>query len=168
MQTIDRIRDEIAKRGVSVLKVSNETGISAYKIYKWLGGKAKPKHEDTVILEKWLRNKLEKVPRETDAAVTEQAIATTTQDAEIIKGVSYEELNRKYLALLEKVAKADLSDVKEKLEEIGIGIEQNRKLLQVLVGEDPNEADVPGLSDKKQDTKTYKKSIRDVKGKPRI
>lgn len=62
MQLIDQIRKELKDKGVSVLKLSNETGISAYKIYKWLDGKATPKHEDSKKLEQWLRNELEDVP----------------------------------------------------------------------------------------------------------
>jgi hypothetical protein len=44
------------------LKMSNETGISAYKIYKWLDGKGKPKHEDAVKIGKWLGPNVEVVP----------------------------------------------------------------------------------------------------------
>jgi hypothetical protein len=42
--------------------MSNEVGISAYKIYKWLDGKGKPKHEDVVKIGKWLGINVEVVP----------------------------------------------------------------------------------------------------------
>lgn len=73
MQIIDRIAGEISKKKISVLKLSNETGISAYKIYKWLDKKGSPKHEDSIKLEKWLKNDLEIVPHETaaDAIITQ-------------------------------------------------------------------------------------------------
>lgn len=66
MQLIDQIKKELKGRGVSVLKFSNETGISAYKVYKWFDGKGSPKHDDVVKLEKWLRKELEVVPRGTE------------------------------------------------------------------------------------------------------
>lgn len=42
--------------------MSNQTGISAYKIYKWLDGKGNPKHEDAKKLELWLNSNMEEVP----------------------------------------------------------------------------------------------------------
>lgn len=48
--------------GVSVLILSKETGISPYKIYKWLDSKGKPKYEDTQVLEKWVSGTQELVP----------------------------------------------------------------------------------------------------------
>lgn len=43
--------------------MSKETGISAYKIYKWLDGKGNPKHEDAQKLEEWLSPNLEESPQ---------------------------------------------------------------------------------------------------------
>lgn len=62
MQLVDQIRGKLQKESVSVLKMSNETGISAYKIYKWLDGKGNPKADDAVIIKKWLSGNLDKVP----------------------------------------------------------------------------------------------------------
>lgn len=62
MQLVEQIRWKLEKEGSSVLKMSNVTGISAYKIYKWLGGKGNPKADDTAIIKKWLTGNLEKVP----------------------------------------------------------------------------------------------------------
>lgn len=61
MQIVDQIRDKLEKESVSVLKMSNETGISAYKIYKWLDGKGNPKADDALIIKKWLSGNLDKV-----------------------------------------------------------------------------------------------------------
>lgn len=77
MQIIDRIAEKISKDNMSVLKLSNETGISAYKIYKWLGKKGNPKHDDSVKLEQWLSGNLEKVQSEPDTE------AKTDRDATI-------------------------------------------------------------------------------------
>jgi transcriptional regulator with XRE-family HTH domain len=62
LQIVDQIREKLQSKGLSVLKMSNQTGISAYKIYKWLDGKGKPKHEDVVKIGKWLGNNIEEVP----------------------------------------------------------------------------------------------------------
>jgi hypothetical protein len=61
MQLLERIQKELQTQNKSVLKLSNETGISAYKIYKWFDNKGSPKHEDSKKLEDWLRS-LEKDP----------------------------------------------------------------------------------------------------------
>lgn len=61
MQLIEQIRRKLKENEISVLKLSNETGISAYKIYKWLDGKGSPKTEDSKLLEQWLRNSGEEV-----------------------------------------------------------------------------------------------------------
>lgn len=63
------------------------------------------------------------------------------------------------------VKQGDLDDLREKLLEIEAVVQQNQRLLTMLAGEDPNEADIPGLSNKKQDTKTYKKDSHRGKGK---
>jgi transcriptional regulator with XRE-family HTH domain len=55
MQLVDHLSTVLKENGVSVLKFSNETGISAYKIYKWFDGKGNPKHEDVKKVEEWLR-----------------------------------------------------------------------------------------------------------------
>lgn len=59
------IIDEIRAKGVSVLKISKETGIPANRMYKWYEGKGSPKHEDVLILRKWLGQKVEEVPHGT-------------------------------------------------------------------------------------------------------
>lgn len=46
---------------MSVLTMSKETGIPAYRIYKWIDGKGKPKADDTSTLEEWLSDNLDKV-----------------------------------------------------------------------------------------------------------
>lgn len=56
MQLVDQLSTFLKEKGVSVLKFSNETGISAYKIYKWIDGKGNPKHEDVNKIEEWLRS----------------------------------------------------------------------------------------------------------------
>jgi transcriptional regulator with XRE-family HTH domain len=59
VQVINQISKELKERGLSVLKLSNETGIPAYRIYKWMPSKGKPKgspkSEDVKILEEWLK-----------------------------------------------------------------------------------------------------------------
>lgn len=62
MQLVQEIQEKLQKDSVSVLKMSNDTGISAYKIYKWLAGKGNPKAEDAATIKKWLSGNLEKVP----------------------------------------------------------------------------------------------------------
>lgn len=47
---------------MSVLKMSKETGIPSYRIYKWIDGKGNPKTEDAAILEQWLNGNLDIVP----------------------------------------------------------------------------------------------------------
>lgn len=64
MQIIERLQNKISEDRLSVLKISKETGIPAYRIYKWLDGKANPKHEDVQILEKWLSKGVEKLTKE--------------------------------------------------------------------------------------------------------
>jgi predicted transcriptional regulator len=64
LQIVEQIREKLQTKGLSVLKMSNEVGISAYKIYKWLDGKGKPKHEDAVKIGKWLGGNVEVIPIE--------------------------------------------------------------------------------------------------------
>ena len=63
MQLVDQLSAVLKQKGVSVLRFSNESGISAYKIYKWMDKKGNPKHEDVKKIEEWLKN-LDNVPRE--------------------------------------------------------------------------------------------------------
>lgn len=96
MQIIDRIAEKISKDNMSVLKLSNETGISAYKIYKWLGKKGNPKHDDSVKLEQWLSESLEKVQMKPDIIGTSGnkvivAEAKTDKDA-TIAALQYENM----------------------------------------------------------------------------
>jgi hypothetical protein len=62
MQIIERINDKLSKESKSVLKMSKETGIPSYRIYKWIDGKGNPKTEDAAILEQWLNGNLDIVP----------------------------------------------------------------------------------------------------------
>ena len=62
MQLIERVKRKIEKESLSVLTMSKETGIPAYRIYKWIDGKGNPKTEDAGKLEKWLNENLDKVP----------------------------------------------------------------------------------------------------------
>lgn len=61
MQLIERVKEKISKESMSVLTLSKETGIPAYRIYKWIDGKGNPKSEDTGKLEEWLNASLDKV-----------------------------------------------------------------------------------------------------------
>lgn len=49
--------ENIKRSGVSVAELSTHTGIPTARIYKWLDGSAKPKHEDSKKLEVFLNNK---------------------------------------------------------------------------------------------------------------
>jgi hypothetical protein len=64
MQLIERVNEKLLKESLSVLKMSKETGIPSYRIYKWIDGKGKPKADDSATLEKWLSGNLDKVPTE--------------------------------------------------------------------------------------------------------
>lgn len=136
-------------KGFTQEALAAELGITHRMIQRYEEGQwPKYKSKNIVAIDKLLGTNLneiiydKKVPRETPDDVKE-----------------------KYLALLEKVARQDLHAIEERLSSIESVISQNQKLLTILAGEDPNEADVPGLSDKKQDTRTYKKGIPDGKGK---
>lgn len=111
MQIIDRIREKMKANGVSVLILSKETGISPYKIYKWLDSKGKPKYEDTQLLEKWVSGKQELVPRETQketpalAGVDERFRDKDELIASLKKQIEYLERERQdFDALKEKIA----------------------------------------------------------------
>lgn len=71
MQLIASIKEKMSKDGISALKISKMTGIPAYRIYKWLDGKAKPKAEDSKLLEQWLKDCLEEVPTNGNKKATE-------------------------------------------------------------------------------------------------
>lgn len=146
MQIIDELRDRIAKKRLSVLKVANETGISAYKMYKWLDGKAQPKHDDVVILEKWLRNKMEKVLSEETGKIKDPP-----KPNQIAVVLAKEDLD----ALTDIVIKnaATLSDV--------------HYMLRILTGQEPGPEESQEVSYKKQEKKTDKKGMHDGAGKKR-
>lgn len=62
MQLIERVIEKIERESMSVLKMSKEIGIPAYRIYKWIDGKGRPKSDDTAKLEKWLSGNLDILP----------------------------------------------------------------------------------------------------------
>jgi hypothetical protein len=63
MQLIERVNDKLLKKSMSVLTMSKQTGIPAYRIYKWIDGKGNPKTNDAAILEEWLNGRLDKSPK---------------------------------------------------------------------------------------------------------
>jgi hypothetical protein len=71
MQIIERINDKLSKESKSVLKMSKETGIPSYRIYKWIDGKGNPKTEDAAILEQWLNGNLDIVPNKSGYMVAD-------------------------------------------------------------------------------------------------
>ena len=66
------IIEKIKKSGVSVAELSTQTGIPTPRIYKWLDGSAKPKHEDAIKLELFLKLR----PIENDSADLNKQIGT--------------------------------------------------------------------------------------------
>src|SRR4051812_19724256 len=54
MNIIKLLRDKMQEDNISVSKISNDTGIPASRIYKWLSEKNNPKYEDIKILQHWL------------------------------------------------------------------------------------------------------------------
>lgn len=73
MQLIERINDKLLKESKSVLKMSKETGIPSYRIYKWIDGKGNPKTEDAAILEQWLSGNLDIVPNNSTQNINDAA-----------------------------------------------------------------------------------------------
>jgi predicted nuclease with TOPRIM domain len=63
MQIIDQLRSKIEKEGLSVSKVSKDTGIESHRLYKWVQGKASPKHDDIKTLQSYIDGKTEIVRR---------------------------------------------------------------------------------------------------------
>ena len=61
MQIIDDLNRVLKEKKLSVLKVSKETGIPASRIYKWLDGKGRPKHEDVQKVQGWIKGDLEEI-----------------------------------------------------------------------------------------------------------
>jgi ethanolamine utilization protein EutP (predicted NTPase) len=55
-QIIDDLIKKIKLSKISVLKLSKQIDIPAYRIYKWIDKKAQPKHDDVMKIEKWLNN----------------------------------------------------------------------------------------------------------------
>ena len=64
--------EKIKRSGVSVGELSTKTGIPTARIYKWLDGSAKPKHEDSKKLEDFLNN----IPIENESADLSKQIGT--------------------------------------------------------------------------------------------
>lgn len=62
-----RVQQRMKDLDISVLELERQTNIKSARIYKWYKEGTNPKHEDSVILEKWLEEtkNLEKVPHET-------------------------------------------------------------------------------------------------------
>jgi transcriptional regulator with XRE-family HTH domain len=54
MQIIRLLKDKMKESGITVSKFSNDTGIPAPRIYKWLDGKNNPKYDDIKTIERWL------------------------------------------------------------------------------------------------------------------
>lgn len=55
---------------MSILTMSKETGIPAYRIYKWIDGKGNPKSVDTGKLEEWLSDNLDIIPNKEEKKVS--------------------------------------------------------------------------------------------------
>jgi hypothetical protein len=120
LQLIEQIQKKLTEESKSVLKMSNETGISAYKIYKWLDQKGKPKHEDAKKLEEWLSNNMDKVPTQTAAFGAGTPASTPTNPLERI-------LHEKELLIQEKEARRqEAADRARRAEE------QNDRLLDII------------------------------------
>lgn len=60
VQIIEEIKKIIDEERVPVLTISKESEVSPYRIYKWIGGKANPKHEDVLKLQRWLDQRVTK------------------------------------------------------------------------------------------------------------
>jgi hypothetical protein len=129
MQLIERVNDKILKESISVLKLSKDTGIPAYRIYKWIDGKGNPKAADSAILEKWLSGNLDKVPHSSvifdqndpaylagQLAMAERLIAKLEENNEEAK----EDKNKLFKALEEaqKAINEVLKPIKEQTAEI--------------------------------------------------
>lgn len=74
MQLVERLSAFLKDNSLSVLRFSNESGISAYKVYKWIEGKGNPKHDDVQKIEEWLRN-MEVVPHGTSEQETQNGVS---------------------------------------------------------------------------------------------
>lgn len=112
MTVIERLKHFLDKNNMKVPTVADGTGIPATNIHKWLQGRANPKYEDTVKLEKFLNG--EKVP--------EAAKAKDTSDTSI-SGIS-----ERYLTLLEETVK-EKKEAARGLETRLNVIEQNQKVI---------------------------------------
>ena len=78
---------EIKAVGVSLLKISKQTGIPVNRMYKWYEGKGSPKHEDVQILRQWLGKNAEKVPHEAPtkmAVVSQDAVVKLIESNKIL------------------------------------------------------------------------------------
>lgn len=54
MKLMEEIKSILDEKRIPVLKLSKESGIPSYRIYKWIDGKAAPKEEDSQKLKNWL------------------------------------------------------------------------------------------------------------------
>jgi hypothetical protein len=143
MQLLERIQKELQTQNKSVLKLSNETGISAYKIYKWFDHKGSPKHEDSKKLEDWLRN-LEKNPNGPEnSAVAENAARygpIPNKDAGLHpvaingqKGKDYRLLYEEILESLVTGNRVSQAEIVKRLDKLSIEAEKQRALVTVLL-----------------------------------
>jgi hypothetical protein len=93
VQIIDQLKDIIQKERIPVLKISNEMGISPYRMYKWLDNKGNPKHEDVLKINQWLALKRQKVPN--------SSLTVAEPEIEYGQPISFE-LHNKYINSLEQ------------------------------------------------------------------
>jgi len=82
---VERLYEELEKRGVSVLKFANETGINKDRVYKWKKENTNPKSKDEEKILAWLN--MEKVPHETKE---DKRISTLEARCDVLTGVVVE------------------------------------------------------------------------------
>lgn len=106
---IVRLKEEMKKRKVSVLKLSKETDIPSPRIYKWYQEGTKPKLEDAQILEKWLASKVD-----------------------VEKSINFEvDYQNKYIALLEQTIADKNGEIKEIREKLDIFMKRSETWVKV-------------------------------------
>lgn len=106
---------------MSVLKMSKETGIPSYRIYKWIDGKGKPKAEDTSTLEKWLNGNLDIVPNE------KQKFVSNPNDPAYLAGQLA--MAERFIARLE----ADHADARSDKEKLFKALEDAQKTINEVL-----------------------------------
>lgn len=143
MQVIDQLKQYLSNEGLSVLKVSEKTGISAYKIYKWLSGKARPKHEDSVKIEKWLKDCLEEVPNQKKDEKQETAKSTNVHTETLIRELQeHNKTLQENNEALKAVTLKQLEEHQRCLDDLGKSIKENQVLLVSLLSSQTVKADV--------------------------